>query len=274
MKKRSFALFLAIALLLSLLVLSGCKKQEADNNGENTQSQPQNSNEEDQTQAPGLPKELLTLETCSEEQMLKYRAIYEETGYNPVVDASNYSEEEKVYTGVVINYFYATGFGDYRILTHEEYENIQKYQNETGKQVIYPTVKYTLRDGNSNDDTVAKRDVNNANIYYLTKISGSKTIAVLDPKGDIVPNYWKLAEDETAYLAAPYNSLRIEGENGFEEDGKQYRYVYGRKTTYGIEARVFLYEYYQYLKATQPGYTVSEEDFFALYKLDILTQTP
>ena len=258
--KKIISLGIALALLLSLSTMSSCKKRNPD--------------EENPAPTPDPSKVLLTLEICSEEQILKYRAIYEETGFNPVIDASNYSEEEKIYTDVVINYFYAAGFGDYRRLTQEEYENIQKYQNETGKQVIYPTVKYTLRDGNSNDDTVAKKDVNDANIYYLTKISGSKTLAVLGPEGAIIPNYWKLAKDETSYLAAPYSSLLIEGENGLEEDGKQYFYVYARKVDGGVEARVFLYEYYQYLKATQPDYSISEEDFFALYKLNIMTQTP
>ena len=91
MKKRIFALFLALSLLLSLLVLIGC-------NDEN--EQPQNSDGENQEQML-TPDDMLTvLLTCTETQMLKYRAIYEETGYNPVVDASNYSEEEKVYKNV------------------------------------------------------------------------------------------------------------------------------------------------------------------------------
>lgn len=261
--KKIIVLFLLLTSLLSLLTSTGCKKQDPDTNNESTPSQSQNTTEENQ--APD-PKALLTLETCSEEQMLKFRAIYEETGYNPVVDASNYSEEKKVYTNVVINYFYAAGFGRYRQFTREEFEDIQKYQNETGKQVIYPTVKYTFRDDvNTRDNTIAKKDIDDANIYYLTEIKNEKSKAVLTPEGNFILNYWRLAEGEKSTLAAPYNSLRIEGENGVEEDGKQYFYVYGRKISYGIEARVFLYEYYQYLKATQPDYDVSEEKFFELY---------
>ena len=270
--KKIVAFFLLLTSLLSLFALTGCKKQEPNNNNnESTPSQSQNSTEDNQT--PDLSKALLTLETCSEEQMLKYRAIYEETGYNPVMDASNYSEDKKVYTNVVINYFYAVGFGYYRILSHEEYEDIQKYQIETGKQVIYPTVKYTFRDDSiTRDNTIARRDINDANFYYLTEIVGTRTKTVLSPEGNFILNYWRLAEDEKSALIAPYNSLRIEGENGVEEDGKRYFYVYGRKTSYGIEARVFLYEYYQYLKATQPDYAVSEEKFFEIYKSNFTTQ--
>ena len=43
-----------------------------------------------------------------------------------------------------------------------------------------------------------------------------------------------------------YNSLRIEGENGIEENGKQYFYAYGRKVDGGIEVRAEYYEYYIY----------------------------
>ena len=140
--------------------------------------------------------------------------------------------------------------------------------------MIYPTVKYTLRDERTTrDNTIAKKDINDANIYYLTEIKNGRSKTVLTPEGNFILNYWRLAEDEKSTLIEPYNSLRIEGENGVEEDGKRYFYVYGRKTSYGIEARVFLYEYYQYLKATQPDYAVSEEKFFEIYKLNILTQT-
>ena len=113
MKTKIISFCLAVTLLLSFLTLTGCKNRS---------------------------KEFVTLETCSEEQMLIYRAIYEETGFNPVVDASNYSAEEKVYTDVTVNFAYSVGFGRYLVLSLEEFEDIQRYQNETGKQVLYPIV--------------------------------------------------------------------------------------------------------------------------------------
>ena len=40
--------------------------------------------------------------------------------------------------------------------------------------------------------------------------------------------------------------LGIEGENGFEKNGKQYFYAYGRKVDGGIEVRTEYCEYYTY----------------------------
>ena len=253
MKKRIFALFLALSLLLSLLVLIGCNDETA---------QPQNSDEENQEQML-TPDDMFTvLSTCTETQMLKFRAIYEETGYNPVVDASNYSEEEKVYKNVTINLLYAVGFGRYKEITLEEFEKIQKYQNETGKQVIYPLGLPFDREAKKRKMTTWDGEYN-ANIYYKTKLSGGKTVMVLTENGEIIPNYWKGEVGNPSDLALPYNSLRIEGEEGVEQDGKNYHYYYGRRVEGGVEVRVFQYAYYQYLQATDPGSLTPVDQFFS-----------
>ena len=238
MKTKIISFCLAVTLLLSFLTLTGCKNRS---------------------------KEFVTLETCSEEQMLIYRAIYEETGFNPVVDASNYSAEEKVYTDVTVNFAYSVGFGRYRILSLEEFEDIQRYQNETGKQVLYPIVNPKCRMQNDTENnTIAEADIQNANIYYLTKIIDNKTVPVFSADGNLIPNYWKYEAGQETGAMIEYNSLRIEGENGIQEDGKQYFYVYGRY--YGsleaVEVRLFFYEYYQYLKSKD---YVSEKTFFDWY---------
>ena len=67
-----------------------------------------------------------------------------------------------------------------------------------------------------------------------------------DKDGNIIPNYWKYEASEFTNIMAEYNSIRIEGENGIEEDGKQYFYVYGRRVDGGIEVRAEYYEYYIY----------------------------
>lgn len=252
MKKRIFTLFLALSLLLSLLALVGCN---------NKNEQPQNSDGENQEQTL-TPDDMLTvLLTCTETQMLKYRAIYEETGYNPVVDASNYSEEEKVYKNVTINLLYAVGFDRYKTITREEFEKIQKYQNETGKQVIYPMGNLSDRAANARKMTSWDGEYN-ANIYYKTKLSGGKTVMVLTENGEIIPNYWKGEVGNPPDLAVPYNSLRIEGEEGIEQDGKNYHYYYGRRVEGGVEVRVFQYAYYQYLQATDPDSLTPVDQFF------------
>jgi oligopeptide transport system permease protein len=68
----------------------------------------------------------------------------------------------------------------------------------------------------------------------------------LDKEGNIIPNYWKYEAGSTSGLIAEYNSLRIEGEEGVEQNGKTYYYAYGRKVDGGIEVRAEYYEYYTY----------------------------
>ena len=86
-----------------------------------------------------------------------------------------------------------------------------------------------------------------ANVYYKVENPKVATLRPLvDKNGEIINNYWKYEAGEENNVMAEYNSLRIEGENGVEEDGKQYFYVYGRKVDGGIEVRAEYYEYYIY----------------------------
>ena len=171
------------------------------------------------------------------------------------------SEDGKVFTYRYDTY-YGVGFGRYRLITKTEFEDIQRYQNETGRQVLYPTVEIKWRDDvNQRDNTIAPQDKDNANIYYKTKIEGGKTVMLYDEAGNIMPNYWALEVGTKSGTAAEYNSLRIEGDN-FEKDGKQYQYVYGRKVSGGmIEVRAEYYEYYTYLH-TQVLKDGIEEPYF------------
>lgn len=263
MGKRIVALLLALVSSFALFALSGCEKLMPNNSN----------NEKEQAQTPTLAKGERILSECSEELMIKYRAIYQETGCNPVVDASNYydkvislsgtkNETKRVYTDVIINKYYATGC-TYYFLTLEEFENIQKYQNETGKQVIYPMVESSWR-----NTTFTEPQRNDGNFYYSVNFRYGKAEAVLTPEGNVIPNYWKLEAGKTSVAAAEYNSLRIEGEDGFVEDGKQYYYVYGKKVESGVEVRLFCYAYYQYLKDTSPDPIPPEEEFVWWYEKD------
>ncbi len=147
--------------------------------------------------------------------------------------------------GVVYTYrydtYYGVGFGKYRVISEAEYLDIQRYQNETGKQVIYPTV--SIYDRNK----LPPQDKDDANLYYETKIVGGKTQPALDENGNIVANYWQYDASSPTSDIAEYTSLRIEGENGFTgDDGVQYLYAYGRRVDGGIEVRTEYYEYYTY----------------------------
>ncbi len=162
--------------------------------------------------------------------------------YEVSPDGSNYSYRFDTYYGV--------GFGKYKIISPEEFQDIQRYQNETGRQVIYPTVKFSYR------KEMKEKNKFDANIYYLTVDPKASTIRPkLDSEGNIIPNYWKYEAGSTNSLIPEYNSIRIEGEDGIKEividsEGNEtevtYYYAYGRKVDGGIEVRADYYEYYAY----------------------------
>ena len=181
--------------------------------------------------------------TTSKVGYLKDLALATETGrevikngeYTLSDDGSNYTYRYDTYYGV--------GFGKYKIISPEEFNDIQRYQNETGRQVLYPVVKFS-------DRPTLEKNKYDANIYYKVENPSAATLRPkLDKKGNIIPNYWKYEAGEVNSLIAEYNSLRIEGENGIEDDGKQYFYVYGRRVDGGIEIRAEYYEYYIYQHA-------------------------
>ena len=171
---------------------------------------------------------------------LKDLAIAQETGrevikngeYEVSPDGSSYTYRYDTYFGV--------GFGKYKIISQEEFDDIQRYQNETGRQVLYPVVKFSER-------PTLEKNKYDANIYYEMENPKASVIRPkLDKKGNIVPNYWRHEAGEENPLIPAYNSLRIEGENGFTKDGTQYLYAYGRRIDGGIEIRAEYYEYYIY----------------------------
>ena len=171
---------------------------------------------------------------------LKDKALAAETGrevikngeYEVSEDGSGYSYRYDTYYGV--------GFGKYKIISQEEFEKIQRYQDETGRQVLYPVVKLS-------DRPTLEKNKYDANIYYKVENANASVLRPkLDQNGNIIPNYWKYEAGEENPLIPEYHSTRIEGENGIEQNGKQYYYAYGRKVDGGIEIRAEYYEYYTY----------------------------
>ena len=253
--KKIIILTLVFALLVaSVASVSGCSKKEdrkKTNDGTNK-----------------LPEKAVLTKTCNENEMLYYRAIYEETGLNPIIDAGTetylevYDENGnmstiKMYENVKINKYYHFGCS-YLCVTEDEYLEIQEYQNETGVQVLYPTVNRSDRPNNAFQ--------NDANIYFkFEQPEGSSSLNYkLDENGNFILNYWKYMSGNAPSSICEYNSIRIEGENGFVgNDGERYFYVYGRKAQDNIvEIRVCYYTYYQFLKAKYPDSVESEDLFF------------
>ena len=141
------------------------------------------------------------------------------------------------------NTYYGVGFGKYRMISVEEYKDIQRFQDETGRRVLYPTVKKRER-------PTLVQDQDDANIYYKWQIVDGKTQPALDENGQIVFNYWEYTEDMVPEGAfAEYTSkIRAAGDGEIWEDGKRHFYVYGRLINDGavVEVRTDYYEYYTY----------------------------
>ena len=139
--------------------------------------------------------------------------------------------------------YHGVGFGKYRTISLEEYNDIQRWQDETGRQVLYPTVKKRERPS-------LVQDQDDANIYYKWKIVDGKTQPALDENGQIEFNYWDYAEDAAPIgTFAEYTSkMRVHQDGQVWDDGKVHYYVYGRLINDGtvVEVRTDYYEYYTY----------------------------
>ena len=231
--KRIIVLLPVISTILTLLTFAGCDRGALPS-------------EEVSTVEDTAPGSIIVYPECNEATMRMLQGIYQETGCNPVIDAS-YDAQAKIYTNVKINAYYAEGFGKYLTISEDEYKAIQEYQNKTGIQVIYPNV-------NVSDRPTREKNKYNANIYYQVENPDADTVRPkLDQSGNFIPNYWTYAVgSEKTYIIADYNSLRIEGDDGVSIDGENYYYVYGRLLVEGIEVRVFRYAYYEFLKTTAP----------------------
>lgn len=195
------------------------------------------------------------------EAFILYYSMGAETGHNAVKRQEftvNTSDGSTMYSFRLDSY--QKNGCMYRNVSEELYQAIQTYQNETGIQVIYPTVSLASRQAN-----IAPQDVTNANYWYLTKISGNKTVAVLEDSNDptsLINNYSYHIKGSAYEQSLNYNSLRLEGEEGFEEDGETYYYDYARLVTDGYEVRVNYYEYYTFYHGYYLKDGLSNPSFF------------
>ena len=167
-----------------------------------------------------------------------WNGIAVESGYDPLIriletyeTTSMYRGQEKItYTyKIEANKYYEQGIM-YRVLSYEEFEAIQQWQNETGIQVIYPYVEP--------DDICGISD--RPSIWY--QVSDSKGTPVYDENGNFIPAY----STNSAIEGAPYNSIRVEGDDG--------SYIYSRRRSGAVEVRLCYYNYYQYVNGTEPFY--------------------
>jgi len=188
--------------------------------------------------------------TVNEGEYYSHVAIATETGMSPIVEVYKdaYLDEANggTFYDIKLNTYTQNGM-IYLNLTKEEYEDIQKWQNENKIQVIYPAV----------DTSTLKTATlkNNANIWYSCT---NKGLPKLDSKGNFVPIYKTKGND------GGYDSLRIAGDDG------SYRYalVGGTSDAMSFQVRVFTYTYFQYRYGFEPSFLFGTNEFGQ----DILTR--
>ena len=173
----------------------------------------------------------------NETSMAYWRGIAEETGMDPVIGIAATHTTQVLYRGKMvdrqvydleINRYYEKGI-EYLTLSYADFEKLQQWQNETGIQVIYPWV-----------DPADINDIkDNPDIWYQCD---SKGAAVLDSDGNFIPAY----STNTSIEGAPYNSLRIEGDDG--------SYIYSKSVSGAVKVRICYYNYYIYTNGHEPIY--------------------
>jgi hypothetical protein len=127
---------------------------------------------------------------------LKDYALACETGRDVIKNGKYVVSEDGSTYSYRYDTYYGVGFGKYKIISQEEYNDIQRYQNETGKQVLYPIVKLA-------DRPTLEKNKYDANIYY--KVENPKAASLrpkVDKNGEIIPNYWTYEAGETSPLMA------------------------------------------------------------------------
>lgn len=168
-----------------------------------------------------------------------WRGIAQETGMDPVIEIVSDTVKTVKQRGKMVeshtyvlknNNYYETG-NMYWNLSYEDFDKLQAWQNETGIQVIYPWVE--------------PKDIagitNNPNIWYQVK--NAKGEAKKDADGNFIPAYSSNKEIE----GRPYNSLRIEGDDG--------SYIYSIRKSGSVQVRLNYYNYYIYVNGgLEPTY--------------------
>lgn len=175
-------------------------------------------------------------QTLGEANFQALQAIGVETGYDVVKGEVTTSTDEKgkvTYTSRVDSYI-SNGFV-YMTLTPQEYESIQQWQQENGKQVIYPAI--------------TDKSQTDANIWYETNKKG---VPQLDKEGNFQNIYRDSGND------GEYDSLRIEGDPGLEnpeaEDRYRYATITGDSNNVSYKCRIFKYTYFMYRYGAEPSF--------------------
>ena len=168
-----------------------------------------------------------------------YKSIGAELGESSMKELRNVTSDEltgnPVYTFKVDEYE-KVGFV-YVDLSEKEYTKLQKYQNRSGIQVIYPIPENYM---------TTFLAVSGANLWYELADNTPSTTGMAkehDENGE--PVFTPAYKTSTKEVYAKYESLKLSSDTG-GENGDEW-YVYAIKNQSGYRVRVLYKEYYMYM---------------------------
>lgn len=177
------------------------------------------------------------------------KALEQETGYKAITKLDKfYIENDTQYFDVRIDSYITLGM-EYLTLTREQFEDIQRWQNETGIQVIYPAVDTTLtRVVNKKEEPlIAVSKQQDANIWYATDAKGNpryengQLVECYADKNDF--RYSGLLYTDTYYN---YDSLRVESDDGNYLYAQMSHVTVNGNIVPSYKVRVLLNNYFHY----------------------------
>ena len=183
----------------------------------------------------------------SKENFIYYYSMMVETGHDVIKDGefSTFTvvngRKESIKYKVRLDSYHAVGMYLTNTMLQEEYFAIQKYQDETGIQVIYPIT-------DSNKRPTATQDQNDGNFWFETEKDGTKTKAVVteNPDGTFTFNniYKEYSNGSDDYTS----KVRFEGENNYLYDYAYKTVSINEKTNVTSITYEVRYNYYEYYK--------------------------
>ena len=193
-------------------------------------------------------------DTINDNRYNMLMALSEETGYDVITET--YGEPYNgsgvsanvIYHDVRLDTYLLSGM-EYVDLSREQFEDIQRWQNETGIQVIYPAVDVKLTDPKSKQPLINKIQHGNANVWYATDAKGNPRFD--KTTGELIPSYAdKNAKRFSGLLYTEqyykYDSLRIEGDEGNYLYAQMSHVTVNGEIIPSYKVRVLLKNYFHY----------------------------
>ena len=200
--------------------------------------------------------------TINERDFLLYKGIFEETGRCPI---KNYQKGAyKTRPSVEGKRVYSVRYDTYRAagvvlldISSNEYKDLQRYQDEKKRQVLYPATNKKVSFATGSEPTLSMGDQRNYNYWYKTEVVDGKTQPIFGENGAFIPDYLTLSYDKYGKRADGYFSqMKIEGSDEFAyaraigktgrwhvrvDNYEYYLYYHSRVLKDGIEKPVFLF---------------------------------